>query len=106
MNATPEQFAAELAAKFETQRGVLGKLPTRLIGQVHQLGAVGAAKALVAKGTQVQETLTELAARDRLDLAVERLMQLPPYRHLFTRLELQEAERRAGPPPTPTRAAR
>ena len=72
----------------------LGYKPTGMLEMIERLGGIGTARALLAKPPS--EGLARLATLQRLDLAIESIVQQPRWAELFTTEELRTARRRLG----------
>lgn len=73
----------------------IGYNATRFLQMVREKGGVETAHYLLAGNvTDVSEGFTQLALKDRLDLAVETLVQSPDWTGLFSEAELKIARLR------------
>lgn len=88
---TEAEFAAELMITYK-QCVELGYTPTGMLGMMQQHGAIETAKRLLA--SPPSEGFKRLALMNRLDLAIENIVQREPWRALFTDGELRKAAQR------------
>jgi hypothetical protein len=88
---TEAAFAEQL---METYRECdhLGYKPTGMLQMLHEHGAIETARRLIAYPPS--EGFSRLAAMNRLDLAIESIVQREPWRALFTEDELRRAARK------------
>lgn len=70
----------------------LGYRPTGMLQMIHEHGAIETARRLIAYPTS--EGFSRLATMNRLDLAIEAIVQREPWRALFTDDELRRAARK------------
>ena len=88
---TEAEFAAELMHTYK-QCELLGYTPTGMLGMMQQHGAIETARRLLA--SPPSEGFKRLALMNRLDLAIENIVQREPWRALFTEGELRKAAQR------------
>jgi len=88
---TEAAFAEQL---METYRNCdrLGYRPTGMLQMIHEHGAIETARRLITNPPS--EGFSRLAAMNRLDLAIESIVQQEPWRALFTDDELRRAARK------------
>ncbi|MGO7039979.1 hypothetical protein ACCS60_16670 [Rhizobium acaciae] len=88
---TEAAFAEQLMETYrECER--LGYKPTGMLQMIHDHGAIGAAKRLLA--LRPSDGFNRLALMNRLDLAIESIVQREQWRGLFTDHELKRAAQR------------
>lgn len=88
---TEAAFAEQLMETYR-QCERLGYKPTGMLQMIHDHGAVETAKRLLA--SPPSDGFNRLALMNRLDLAVESIVQREPWRRLFTNDELKRAAQR------------
>jgi hypothetical protein len=88
-----ERFHIAMVDLYARAKKELGYVGARYLQMTMDRGAVEAAKALLGS-PHAQDGLTRLWEERRLDLSLEALVIKEPWRQLFTRSELEEAERR------------
>ena len=86
-------FDVALLTAMERSRVEVGHDPSALRLMSHRLGALGAARALLATAT-ISDGFVALWERDRLDLTVESLVLDDAFAHLFTQEQQDTARRR------------
>ena len=84
-------FAAELIHTYQ-QCVSVGYKPTGMLAMMQEHGAIETARRLLA--SPPSEGFKRLALMNRLDLAIESIVQREPWRALFTEAELRTAARR------------
>ncbi|MBU0555420.1 MAG: hypothetical protein KKD64_12125 [Alphaproteobacteria bacterium] len=88
---TEAAFAEQLMETYrECER--LGYRPTGMLQMIHEHGAIETARRLIAYPPS--EGFSRLATMNRLDLAIESIVQREPWRALFTDDELRRAARK------------
>ena len=87
---TEQEFATALREAIQQMRG-LGYSPQRFEKMLNDVGAVNTARKLIKSG-ELQDGLKSLLQKGRADLTLEHIMQLDPYRQLFSAAELAAAD--------------
>jgi hypothetical protein len=87
------RFHADMVAGAERLQKEIGYNATRFMQMVGNLGGVKAARQLL-RGQDASDGFTTLWEHQRLELSVEAFALLPWYRGLFSKDQLETAERR------------
>jgi hypothetical protein len=87
------EFHKAMLGIYEHALAECGYRATRFLNLVNRIGGFQAAKQLLRSDTH-SEGLTALWEYGRLDLSMEALVLQQPWRSLFSRVELDSAERR------------
>lgn len=88
-----QQFHQEMINLCNRSSNEIGYDPRYLRRMISETGGLETARVLLNKKT-VSEGFVELARHQRLDLAVEALIQIEPWNALFTQEEIEVARRR------------
>lgn len=86
-------FAKAMQEVYVRAKEEAGYTPTYYLQMLQELGALGAARRLLASA-RVSDGFTALWERGRLDLTVENTMLKPEFAELFADDELETARRR------------